>query len=87
MPSGYGAVKDRMSAEDYYAEVVAGKRRDPTVSAQMHVGFEPRGLIPGYISDPVCDNYGVVLVLPAERDIPRASVRERGSGKSERSTT
>ena len=69
MPSGYGAVADRMSAEDYYAEVVAGTRRDPTVSVQMKIGFEPRRLIAGYIDDPVCGGYGVVLVLPADRDV------------------
>lgn len=68
MPSGYGAVKDRMPAADYYAEVVRGERNDPTVSAQMRLGFEPRGLIAGYIDDPVCDGYGVLLVLPAERN-------------------
>ena len=69
MPSGYGAVADRMSAEDYYAEVVAGTRRDPTVSVQMKIGFEPRRLIAGYIDDPVCGGYGVVLVLPAALDV------------------
>jgi len=69
MPSGYGAVSGEMSAEDYYAEVVAGTRRDPTVSVQMKIGFEPRRLIPGYIDDPVCGGYGVLLVLPAARDI------------------
>jgi len=70
MPSGYGAVAATMSAEAYYAELVAGSRRDPTVSAQLQIGFSPRGLIAGYISDPVCGGYGVVLVLPAEHDVP-----------------
>ncbi|MGE0547509.1 MAG: GNAT family N-acetyltransferase [Kofleriaceae bacterium] len=70
MPSGYGALKHTMTATDYYAELVAGTRKDPTISAQLKIGFEPRGLIPGYISDPVCDGYGVVLVLPAARDVP-----------------
>jgi GNAT superfamily N-acetyltransferase len=69
MPSGYGAVKDTISAADYYAELVSGKRTDPTISAQLHIGFEPRGLIAGYIDDPVCDGYGVLLVLPADRDV------------------
>ncbi len=69
MPSGYGAVAQAMSAEEYYAEVVAGSRRDPTVSVQMKIGFEPRRLIPGYIDDPVCGGYGVLLVLPAGRDV------------------
>ena len=69
MPSGYGAVKHQMTAEAYYAELVAGTRRDPTISAQMRVGFELRGLVPGYIDDPVCDRYGIVLVLPADREV------------------
>lgn len=69
MPSGYGAVKDRMSAEAYYAELVAGTREDPTISAQRRVGFELRGLVPDYINDPVCDRYGIVLVLPADREV------------------
>ena len=70
MPSGYGAVKHAMTAEAYYAELVAGERSDPTISAQLAIGFVPRGLIPRYINDPVCDGYGVVLVLPADREIP-----------------
>jgi GNAT superfamily N-acetyltransferase len=69
MPSGYGAVKDRISAAAYYAELVSGARVDPTISAQLHIGFMPRGLIAGYIDDTVCDGYGVVLVLPAERNV------------------
>ncbi len=69
MPSGYGAVKDAMTAAQYYDEVVRGVRRDPTLSAQLRIGFTPRGLIPGYIRDPVCDGYGVVLVLPQDREV------------------
>jgi GNAT superfamily N-acetyltransferase len=69
MPSGYGAVKSSMTAETYYAELVAGTREDPTISAQRRIGFELWGLVPGYINDPVCDRYGVVLVLPSDRDV------------------
>ncbi|HUQ03768.1 MAG TPA: GNAT family N-acetyltransferase [Kofleriaceae bacterium] len=69
MPSGYGALERTMSAEQYYAELVSGQREDPTVSAQRRVGFEPRGLLANYLDDPVCAGYGVVLVLPAERDV------------------
>jgi hypothetical protein len=50
---------------------VAGARRDPTVSVQMGIGFEPRGLLADYIDDPVCGGYGVLLVLPAARDVKR----------------
>jgi GNAT superfamily N-acetyltransferase len=69
MPSGYGAIKHTMPATQYYDELVRGARRDPTISAQLHIGFTPRGLIPQYITDPVCDGYGIVLVLPRDREV------------------
>jgi GNAT superfamily N-acetyltransferase len=69
MPSGYGAVKDQLSAQQYYDELVAGTRTDPTISAQRAIGFELRGLLENYLDDPVCDNYGIVLVLPADREV------------------
>jgi hypothetical protein len=59
-----------MSAEEYYESLLRGERIDPTISAQMKVGFEPRGLLANYLNDPVCDNYGVLLVLNAEKEIP-----------------
>jgi len=69
MPSGLGAVKGTITAAQYYDELVRGVRDDPTISAQRAVGFEPRGLIAGYIDDPVCDGYGVLLVLPAANNV------------------
>ncbi len=69
MPSGYGAVQHELTAEAYYAELLAGTRRDPTISVQIRIGFEMRGLIPGYINDPVCAGYGILLVLPADREV------------------
>jgi GNAT superfamily N-acetyltransferase len=69
MPSGYGAVKDTVSMQQYYDELVAGTRTDPTISAQRRLGFELRSLIPDYIDDPICDRYGIVLVLPADREV------------------
>jgi 4-aminobutyrate aminotransferase/(S)-3-amino-2-methylpropionate transaminase len=73
MLRGYGAVKDTVSAEDYYADVVAGRRNDPTLSAQLRVGFEPRALLKGYLNDPVSDNYSALLVLDASKDVAGAS--------------
>jgi hypothetical protein len=70
MLRGYGALKGEMSAQAYYDSLLRGERSDPTISAQMSVGFEPRGLLPGYLNDPVCDNYGVLLVLAAGKDVP-----------------
>ena len=62
MLSGYGALKETMTAEDYYAELIAGKRKDPTVSRQIANGFEVVRLVHGYLEDPICDNYVVLLV-------------------------
>lgn len=70
MPSGYGARKNEMSAEAYYKGLKSGAIADPTLSAQMRIGFELRGLIPNYLNDPVCDNYGVCIVLDREKDVP-----------------
>ena len=61
MMNGYGAVSDRMPAEVYYQELLEGKRTDPTITAQMKMGFLPLGLIHGYLDDPACGNYGVLL--------------------------
>ena len=69
MPSGYGAVKDQLTAQQYYDELVAGTRVDPTISAQRRLGFQLRSLVSDYIDDPVCDRYGIVLVLPADREV------------------
>jgi GNAT superfamily N-acetyltransferase len=70
MMRGYGAVKDRMSAEEYYRRLANGSINDPTLSAQMKIGFELRGLLPHYVHDPVCDDYAVLIVLDASRDVP-----------------
>jgi GNAT superfamily N-acetyltransferase len=69
MPSGYGRVAGAMTGEAYYAELVAGTRTDPTISAQLRIGFTIRALVPGYINDPVCGGYGVVLALPADHEV------------------
>jgi 4-aminobutyrate aminotransferase/(S)-3-amino-2-methylpropionate transaminase len=73
MIPGYSAVKHEITAEEYYAGVVAGRIRDSTLSMQMGAGFEPRGLLANYINDPVCDNYSVLLVLDSSKDVRGAS--------------
>lgn len=67
MMSGYGAVMDQISADEYYHQLLAGKRNDPTLSKQIKLGFEPVALIPQYLNDPVCGNYGVLLRLDVDR--------------------
>jgi len=69
MMNGYGAVSDRLSGEEYYRQWLAGDRDDPTLTRQRSIGFEPLGLIPGYLHDPACGNYGVLLRLDAATEI------------------
>jgi 4-aminobutyrate aminotransferase / (S)-3-amino-2-methylpropionate transaminase / 5-aminovalerate transaminase len=69
----YGGVKDRMSAQDYYQGVIEGRIKDSTLSMQLGVGFEPRALLADYLNDPVCDNYSVLLVLGADKEVRGAS--------------
>jgi 4-aminobutyrate aminotransferase/(S)-3-amino-2-methylpropionate transaminase len=73
MLRGYGAVKDRMPAEDYYRRVVAGEIKDPTLSMQLAIGFEPRALLANYLNDPACDNYSALIVLDAGKPVTGAS--------------
>lgn len=73
MIPGYGPLKDRMAAEEYYAGVLSGKFRDATLSMQIGVGFEPHKLLANYLNDPVCDNYSVLLVLGSDKDVRGAS--------------
>jgi GNAT superfamily N-acetyltransferase len=61
MLNGYGAVSNQISAPAYYEELLAGKRTDPTITPQMKMGFVPLGLIPEYLNDPACGNYGVLI--------------------------
>ena len=73
MMSGYGAVKNFMPAPKYFAGVVAGTIQDQTLSMQIKTGFEARTLLANYLNDPVCDNYGVLLVLPCHKNVRGAS--------------
>jgi GNAT superfamily N-acetyltransferase len=62
MLTGYGVLKGQLTPQEYYQQVVEGKRKDPTVSRQMKCGFKPYGLIPNYVDDPVCDGYAALLI-------------------------
>lgn len=69
MMSGYGKVSQEISGEDYYRELIKGKRFDPTISAQLKIGFEPVALLAEYVNDPVCGNYGVLIKLDISREV------------------
>jgi hypothetical protein len=69
MMSGYGALQGQMSVEQYYEDLTSGRRFDPTISTQMKIGFEPVALIPDYVNDPVCGNYGVLIRLDIDKQV------------------
>ncbi len=69
MMSGYGAVSNSITGEQYYEELVSGLRKDPTVSTQLKIGFEPVALMPGHLNDPVCGNYGVLIRLDIDKEV------------------
>jgi GNAT superfamily N-acetyltransferase len=69
MMNGYGAVAGNISAEQYFEELKTGKRADPTISAQMKIGFEPVSLVPHYLNDPACANYGVLIKIDIDKTI------------------
>ena len=69
MMNGYGAVRGEIGGEEYYREWLEGRREDPTLTRQRRIGFEPLGLIPDYLHDPTCGNYGVLLRLDAGREV------------------
>jgi GNAT superfamily N-acetyltransferase len=73
MMSGYGAVKGRMSPEEYFDGLKSGRIIDPTLTMQLGVGFEIVALLPGYLHDPVCDDYCVLIVLDAAKAIAGSS--------------
>ncbi|MGB3075785.1 MAG: GNAT family N-acetyltransferase, partial [Chitinophagales bacterium] len=65
MLNGFGAVKDKMTLDEYYEKVKSGELFDPTVSVQQKVGFKIAGLIKEYLHDPTCGNAGALIVLEA----------------------
>ena len=69
MMNGYGAVSEELSGAEYYTQWLDGRRQDPTLTPQRNIGFEPLGLIPDYLHDPACGNYGVLLRLDAGKEV------------------
>jgi GNAT superfamily N-acetyltransferase len=62
MPKGYGEVQHLYAIEDYVHQVVQGQRSDPVLSVQLKRGFRVWGILPDYLNDPSCANYGVFIV-------------------------
>ncbi|MER3480984.1 MAG: nitrilase [Meiothermus sp.] len=62
MPKGYGALKHQMPIEVYVQRVIRGEMFDPVLSVQLRRGYAVWGIIPEYLHDPSCANYGVFIV-------------------------
>jgi hypothetical protein len=58
-----------ISGQEYYRQWLEGLRDDPTLTPQRKIGFRPLALIPGYLHDPACGNFGVLMLLDAEKDV------------------
>jgi hypothetical protein len=80
MPKGYGARAREMPIEAYVSAVVRGSIVDPVLSVQLRRGYHVYGIIPGYLDDPSCAGYGVLIVW-RNPDRARAGVGlEAGGG-------
>lgn len=59
---GFADHKDHMTAQEYVDAVADGELVDPTLTAQLRNGFEVRGVIAGYLTDPTVDDYASFIV-------------------------
>lgn len=58
----YHKVADSVSVEDYVRDVVAGVRWDTNLSKQLRKGFQVQNLIPNYVHDDLCLDWGVNII-------------------------
>jgi hypothetical protein len=86
---GFHRVADRMSAEAYVRDVVAGRRRDPTLSFQLNRGFGVIGVVGGYLKkDPESLGWAAVIewlneaiATEADRQAQRSWLDRMGLGE------
>jgi predicted amidohydrolase/ribosomal protein S18 acetylase RimI-like enzyme len=57
----YAKVAKQMTAQEYVAEVVRGKRTDPTLSFQLANGMVVLDVVPGYLEDPDSGGFATLL--------------------------
>ena len=59
----YHKVAHEVSAEQYWQEVVAGRRYDTNLTKQLKMGFKALALVPDYVpGEPRTRGYGVTIV-------------------------
>jgi predicted amidohydrolase/GNAT superfamily N-acetyltransferase len=59
--AGYAEVSDQMTAREYVAQVVDGKRWDPALTFQLENGLVVLDVVPGYMHD--AESHGFATVL------------------------
>lgn len=69
LPYGYPDYAAQMSLTAYFEALRRGDIIDPTVSLQQKMGFELVRLIPHYVNDPACYHCGILMFLPAHKEI------------------
>jgi GNAT superfamily N-acetyltransferase len=62
MLPGYYLHRDTMSAEEYVAEVAAGRMSDPTLTPQLKSGFQVRGVLHDYLEAGHLGNQAALIV-------------------------
>jgi predicted amidohydrolase/predicted N-acetyltransferase YhbS len=58
---GYAQVAQNMTPQEYVAEVVRGRRKDPTLSFQLATGLIVLEVVPEYLDDPDSRSYATLL--------------------------
>ena len=58
---GYAALAGEMTAREYVAAVVAGKRRDPALTFQLENDLVVLEVVPGYMADPDSNGFATLL--------------------------
>jgi GNAT superfamily N-acetyltransferase len=64
MLPGYDKHRSQYNIDEYVQAVARGELTDPTLTPQLRNGFELRGVLYGYITDPRSDNHSSLIVRP-----------------------
>jgi hypothetical protein len=67
-----------LSPAEYANRVRLGKLHDKVLSSQLRAGFELRGILPEYLTDPRSRNYATLLVW----EPPATSSKAEAAGES-----
>jgi GNAT superfamily N-acetyltransferase len=63
---GFRKVAGLLGIDEYLTAVQKGWLFDPTLSKQLHMGFEVRGVLKDYAPDPETFGYAALIQLPVE---------------------